>query len=201
LSSTLFIYIYKGSKRTGKHSKRLPDKHIIVESHTTMHSLKLHFYNPKKDTEGVWNKIVSYLDPPYCHCEIEFLNGLSCAVYINGPVHMKTRTFDTNFYDCVTIPCSASVYHRALDYCSLKATEAEPFSLAMMLSTKITPLRLVKTGTFCSKMCVEALQHAGVLADDVNARLVTPSGLHHILTAPAAHVEHSGVIPALDFAV
>ena len=56
-----------------------------------MHSLKLHFYNPKKDTEGVWNKIVSYLDPPYCHCEIEFLQGLACAVYLNGPVHMKKR--------------------------------------------------------------------------------------------------------------
>jgi hypothetical protein len=167
-----------------------------------MHSLKLHFYNPKKDTEGVWNKIVSYLDPPYCHCEIEFLHGLSCAVYLNGPVHMKTRTFDKTFYDCVTIPCSSHVYNRALDYCSLKSGEAEMFSFAMMLSTKISPLRVMKSGTFCSKICVEALQHAGLIPGDVNARLVTPSGLHRILTEPPApQAEHSGVLPALDFAV
>ena len=167
-----------------------------------MHSLKLQFYNPKKDTEGVWNKIVSYLDPPYCHCEIEFLHGLSCAVYINSTVHMKTREFDSNFYDCVTIPCSSNAYNRALDYCTLKSNEKQPFSLSMMLGTKIAPLRYSTTGTFCSKMCVEALQHAGLLDADVHAARVTPSGLFSILSAPPPNPEsHSGVIAALDFAV
>ena len=167
-----------------------------------MHCLKLHFYNPKKDTEGVWNKIVSYLDPPYCHCEIEFLHGLSCAVYINSAVHLKTRQFDSSFYDCVTIPCSSHAYHRALDYCTLKSNEKQMFSLKMMLATKIAPLRFATAGTFCSKMCVEALQEAGVLPSDINARLVTPSGLHALLSQPPPQPEsHSGVIAALDFAV
>jgi hypothetical protein len=167
-----------------------------------MHCLKLHFYNPKKDTEGVWNKIVSYLDPPYCHCEIEFLHGLSCAVYINGCVHLKTRQFDPHFYDCVTVPCSSLAYNRALDYCTLRSNEKQMFSLKMMLATKIVPLRFATAGTFCSKMCVEALQEAGVLGSDVNARLVTPSGLHALLSQPPPQPEsHSGVIAALDFAV
>ena len=167
-----------------------------------MHCLKLHFYNPKKDTEGVWNKIVSYLDPPYCHCEIEFFHGLSCAVYINSAVHLKTRQFDSSFYDCVTIPCSQHAYHRALDYCTLKSNEKQMFSLKMMLATKIPPLRFATAGTFCSKMCVETLQEAGVLPSDVNARLVTPSGLHALLSQPPPQPEsHSGVIAALDFAV
>jgi hypothetical protein len=167
-----------------------------------MHSLKIHFYNPKKDTEGVWNKIVSYLDPPYCHCELEFQQGLSCAVYLNGPVHMKTRTFDKNFYDCVTIPCSPQAYNRALDYCTAKTAEAEMFSTRMMLSTKILPLRFMTSGTFCSKMCVEALQHAGIVDENVNARLVTPSALHSMLSDSSTNKDHeSGVIPALDFEV
>ena len=167
-----------------------------------MYSLKLHFYNPKKDTEGVWNKIVSYLDPPYCHCEIEFQQGLSCAVYINGHVHLKTRNFDSNFYDCVTLPCSAQAYNRALDYCTLKSNEKEAFSLRMMLSTKIAPLRIKTSGTFCSKMCVEALQHAGIVDENVNARLVTPSALHSMLSDSSTNKDHeSGVIPPLDFAV
>jgi hypothetical protein len=167
-----------------------------------MYSLKLHFYNPKKDTEGVWNKIVSYLDPPYCHCEIEFLQGLSCAVYINGPVHLKTRKFDSNFYDSITLPCSSQAYNKALDYCTLKSNEKEMFSLRMMLSTKIAPLRIKTSGTCCSKMCVEALQEAGIVDTSVNARLVTPSGLHSMLSEPPSdEPQQSGVIPPLDFAV
>jgi hypothetical protein len=166
-----------------------------------MHCLKLHFYNPKKDSEGVWNKIVSYLDPPYCHCEIEFMHGLSCAVYIKGPVHLKTRQFDAAFYDCVPVACSAQEYHRALDYCTLRSDEKQMFSLKLMLGTKIAPLRFASAGTFCSKLCVEALQHAALLPADVDPKLVTPSGLHALLSAPAPPDPdgHSGAIAALDF--
>jgi hypothetical protein len=165
------------------------------------HSLKLHFYNPKKDSEGVWNKIVSYLDPPYCHCEIEFMHSLSCAVYIKGVVHLKTRQFDSNFYDCVTVPCSSLAYNRALDFCTLKSNEKQMFSFNMMLATKIVPLRYAASGTFCSKLCVEALQHAGLVSGDVAAALVTPSGLHAMLSQPPTHHgDQAGVIAALDFA-
>ena len=166
-----------------------------------MPCLKLHFYNPKKDTEGVWNKIVSYLDPPYCHCEIEFSHGLACAVYINGAVHMKTRQFDKKFYDCVTLPCSTAAYDKALAYCTLRSTERQMFSLSMMLSTKIAPLRFSSSGTFCSKLCAEALQEAALLSTDVPARRITPSGLHSVLTECAEDEHHAGAIPALDFAV
>ena len=166
-----------------------------------MPCLKLHFYNPKKDTEGVLNKIVSYLDPPYCHCEIEFLQGLACAVYINGTVHMKTRKFDPNFYDCVSIPCTTAAYDRALAYCLLRSNEMQRFSLSMMLSTKIAPLRFASSGTFCSKVCAEALQEAQVLSLDISASRITPSGLHATLTQDSCTMHQGGPIEALDFAV
>jgi hypothetical protein len=166
-----------------------------------MPCLKLHFYNPKKDTEGVWNKIVSYLDPPYCHCEIEFLQGLACAVYLNGPVHMKKRQFDQMFYDCVTVACTTEAYDKALDYCTRRSEERQPFSLSMMLGTKFAPLRYASSGTFCSKMCAEALQEAYVLNADVCAARITPSGLHALLTHALQPEPHAGPIPALDFAV
>jgi hypothetical protein len=165
-----------------------------------MPCLKLHFYNPKKDTEGVWNKIVSYLDPPYCHCEIEFLQGLACAVYINGPVHMKTRQFDANYYDCVSIPCTTAAYDSALEYCRQRSAEMQPFSLSMSLGSKFAPLRYASSGTFCSKMCAEALQHAGVLGPDASPGSTTPSGLHRLLTE-SGEPHQTGAIPALDFAV
>ena len=168
-----------------------------------MPCIKVHFYNPKKDTEGVWNKIVSYLDPPYCHCEIEFLQGLACAVYINGPVHMKTRHFDPHFYDCVSMPCTSAAYDRALEYCMRRSSEQQHFSLSMSLATKIALLGYSSTGTFCSKLCAEALQQADLLSSDVSARRITPSGLHALLTQPGDcdALHHSGVIAPLDFAV
>ncbi len=166
-----------------------------------MPCLKLHFYNPKKDTEGMLNKIVSYLDPPYCHCEIEFLQGLACAVYINGTVHMKTRKFDPNFYDCVSVPCTTAAYDSALAYCLLRSNEMQKFSLSMMLSTKFAPLRFSASGTFCSKLCAEALQQAQVLGDDVNARRITPSGLYKTLAQDSDTMHQGGPIEALDFAV
>jgi hypothetical protein len=83
-----------------------------------------------------------------------------------------------------------------------KSNDAEKFSFSLMLSTKIAPLRFKTSGTFCSKMCVEALQQAEIVHKDVNSRLVTPSGLHAILTQPPpASDPHDDVVPDLDFAV
>jgi hypothetical protein len=63
-------------------------------------------------------------------------------------------------------------------------------------------LRIKTSGTFCSKMCVEALQQAAIVDESVNPRLVTPSGLHAMLSASSTdRDQQSGVIPALDFAV
>ena len=166
-----------------------------------MPCLKVHFYNPKKDTEGVWNKLVSYLDPPYCHCEIEFLQGLACAVYINGAVHMKRRQFDPAFYDCVSVPCTTAAYDRALAYCTLKSNEMQRFSLRMSLATYIAPLRFGTSGTFCSKLCAEALQEASVLGPDVCASRTTPSGLYALLRQACDPAPQPGPIAALDFAV
>ena len=132
------------------------------------------------------------------------MQGLACAVYINGAVHMKRRQFDPRFYDCVSIPCSTGAYDKALDYCTLRSSEKQRFSLSMMLSTKFSPLgylRYSSAGTFCSKICAEALQEAGVLGLDVTARFITPSGLHALLTQPDEPGHHAGEIAALDFAV
>jgi hypothetical protein len=113
---------------------------------------------------------------------------------------MKTRQFDPRFYDCVSIPCTTVAYAKALDYCTLRSSEMQPFSLSMMLGTKLAPLGYASSGTFCSKICAEALQEADALAQDVSARHVTPSGLHRLLTAGQPE-PHSGAIAALDFAV
>jgi hypothetical protein len=73
-----------------------------------MHTLLVHFYNPALDKEGVLNKIVAFADPSYCHCELQFADGQSCAVYMGGQVHLKTRVFDPSSYDTVRVTCTSA---------------------------------------------------------------------------------------------
>ena len=105
-----------------------------------MHKLTVHFYNPKNDKDGVWNKIVSYVDPPYCHCELEFADARSCAVYMGGVVHLKTRTFDPANYDSVMYHCSPQQHARALALAESLVESRQTFSNRCMLATKINVL-------------------------------------------------------------
>ena len=99
-----------------------------------MQALLVHFYNPVKDKDGLINKLVAYVDPPYCHCELEFANGESCAVYMGGRVHLKTRTFDTSSYDTVAVPCTHEQQARA--YALAKALATEHQALETMAQTR-----------------------------------------------------------------
>ncbi len=101
-------------------------------------------------------------------------------------------------------PHACTACNRALDYCTLRSDEKQMFGLSMMLGTKIPFLRLAASDTFCSKMCVEALQRASLLAPDINAALVTTRDLHTVVSQPppgAGPADHEGVVAALDFAV
>jgi hypothetical protein len=152
-----------------------------------MYKLTVHFYNPKNDKDGLWNKIVSYVDPPYCHCEIEFADARSCAVYMGGMVHLKTRTFDPANYDSVPYHCSPQQHARALALAESLAASKQAFSNRGMLAAKFNILNAPsgETHTFCSKLTCEILQAAEILSRDVEAHRVTPSVLHALLARPS----------------
>jgi hypothetical protein len=164
-----------------------------------MYKLTVHFYNPKNDKDGVWNKIVSYVDPPYCHCEIEFADARSCAVYMGGAVHLKTRTFDPANYDSVPYHCSPQQHARALALAESLAASKQTFSNRGMLASKFNILNAPtdEASTFCSKLTCEILQAAEVLSRDVQAHRVTPSGLHALLARQ--HDESVPETAVLDF--
>jgi hypothetical protein len=164
-----------------------------------MYKLTVHFYNPKNDKDGLWNKIVSYVDPPYCHCEIEFADARSCAVYMGGAVHLKTRTFDPTNYESVPHHCSPQQHSRALALAESLAASKQTFSNRSMLASKFNILSAPndEASTFCSKLTCEILQAAEILSRDVQAHRVTPSGLHALLAR-----QHDEVVPetaVLDF--
>jgi hypothetical protein len=164
-----------------------------------MQRINVQFYNARGDAEGVVNRVVSYFDPPYCHCEVEFQDAVACAIYWGGTVHMRNRTFNSANYDCIELKCPHHDYERALGVARAKSAEAERFNLRQMLGAKIPVLRGDPTGTFCSKLCVEVLQAANLLPKDVLGAETTPSALFQRLSAAHGAAAEDGTSVALDF--
>jgi hypothetical protein len=165
-----------------------------------MHSLLVHFYNPVLDKDGVLNKLVAFADPPYCHCELEFADGQSCAVYMAGKVHVKTRQFDPKSYDTVRVQVSAHQHAQAQALALALQTEGQAFSNRAMLASKFAYISVPDTRKFtcCSKLCLDVLHEAGVVPRTIVAARHTPSTLHATLTTLAQkHVGNSTVIDFL----
>lgn len=166
-----------------------------------MQTINVQFYNARGVDEAVLNRVVSFLDPPYCHCEIEFMDSLACAIYWGGKVHMKNRCFNPTNYDCVQFNCPRVDYDRALTLARQKSLQGEVFNLRQMLGSKISLLRVNTDGTFCSKLCAELLVAARLLPADANVDQMTPSSLFHVLSSSQQSSPlSSDVIAPLDFA-
>ena len=160
-----------------------------------MPALLVHFYNPVRDKDGLINKLVAYADPPYCHCELEFSDGRSCAVYMSGAVHLKTRTFDPGSYDTVTVQCSPAQYAAALRLAEAAVADGHAFSLRAMLASRFASIPLPDARyTCCSKVCADILHEAGVLPDSVDPGRLTPSGLHKTIASLHTLAHDSTVI-------
>ena len=71
-----------------------------------MPKMHMWFYNPKHDASGLVNKLVSRIDPPFCHCELQFTDGKACSIYMGSNVLMKARGFESNNYSSVELDCA-----------------------------------------------------------------------------------------------
>ena len=68
---------------------------------------KAWFYNPQEDTSGFVNKLVSRLDPPFCHCELQFGDNHACSIYMGSNVVFKERAFQSSNYTAVDLECAS----------------------------------------------------------------------------------------------
>jgi len=160
-----------------------------------MPSVELWFYSPSASNSGWLNRVVSFMDPPYCHCELQFQDGMACCIYMGCAVNLKQRTFDPQYYHSVRVPCS-SAQHNAMRRLAHQLTaEAVQFSTLNMTGAVMwgAPIGADNT-TFCSKLCADLLLEAGLLPESVDSSKITPSCLCRML---AAHVPQG--CPALGF--
>ena len=149
-----------------------------------METIRVWFYDPTRDKDGLFNKMVAYADPPFCHCELQFEDLTACSIYVGSKVVMKARHFDTAFYTAVTLSVSHEDASRAHKVCSDKQALGVVFSSMQMLSCLYTWQALAsdKKHTFCSRLVAEMLVAAKVLPDDTSCSM-TPSALYRTLVA------------------
>lgn len=146
-----------------------------------MEFLRVWFYNPSGDTDGVVNRIVAFADPPYCHCELQFPDSFACSIYMGSPVVVKQRTFDEQHYSAVRIAVTAEQRQRAQALCNEKAARGVRFSSMQMLScVSVWPVADNPEFTFCSKLIADVLVEVGVLPPTTKCRM-TPSALYRTL--------------------
>lgn len=160
--------------------------------------LKVMFFNPALDERRVWmNDTVARLDGPFCHCELQFSDGMACTIYMRQQAVLKQRSGSFgSCYTCVSLPVSKQVEQVARKHAELVVNRGDKFSMLGMV-TALTPLHAPGwMGTFCSRLCCEILQEAGVIEWAIDGRGVSPSKLHQLLTASKEMGAHLYAAPS-----
>jgi hypothetical protein len=136
------------------------------------------------------NRLVSALDPPFCHVEIEFetSGGLGAAmassIYAGETVFLRPRSFANPNYTIVTLNVTDAAFARMYEYAQRAAGRETRFSSAAMYLSFLPPgcQALGAEHTFCSAYVTSVLQAGGL---HETRRLVAgrmrPSTLHRVL--------------------
>lgn len=161
--------------------------------------VKVWFYNPAEDSSGWINKLVSKMDPPYCHCEVQFSDGFSSCIYMGTPVQLRQRTFDPQSYDCVSMTCSQKQHDLMYAEAKRQTNANIQFSTLRMTGSMMwIPTSPPANTTFCSMLCADILKAASLVSPAVQTELITPSGLHRYIQNTPVPLT-TGCTAALDF--
>lgn len=165
--------------------------------------IRLWFYNPSMDSEGLVNKIVSYMDGPFCHCEVQFANDAACSIVMGDIVRMRVRTFQNSAYKCMYLPCSRQQHNAACVAAERITEQGNGFSVIGMLGAHYQRNSCPANTTFCSKLCVEILQAAGLAPPSLVPGTVSPSRLYRMVSqagaSEQARAAPGGRVAAIDF--
>lgn len=163
--------------------------------------IRVWFYDPAGDKEGVINHLVARMDGPFCHCEVQFPDDHACTIYMGTQVVLKRRTFDPRAYTGVHLSCNQLQLEQARTFAQGQYDAGVCFSTVDM-SLSLLPQILPQTssGTFCSKLCADILVAGGILDAGTRTHKLSPSALHRLISTPKrqTHFASSPVV-AIDF--
>lgn len=144
--------------------------------------IDVYFYKASKRNkdEHIVNLITTFLDPPYCHCEVQFMDSKALAVYANQRVSMRVRDYDMQRYVSYRVYCSEQAYHSAL--AAACAWVDTPFSWWSVVNCHLKFTRSLSSKCCCSEICCAVLQAGRLLNENIVAAHVSPSSLYRILS-------------------
>eukprot|EP00960_Hanusia_phi_P018028 530210-Hanusia_phi.AAC.1 len=145
-------------------------------------TIKILFYKPIEN-DYFMNKLVSYFDPPFCHVEICFEDGMASSIFASEKVFFKRRTYANPNYliEAITVPDEN--YNDMYRMCAERERVGLGFDSFGMYTTMIPIVKSASNHkTFCSRHVTEVLQHGKVSEVMIlDATKVSPSKLYHIL--------------------
>lgn len=163
--------------------------------------MRLWFYDPSGDKEGMLNHVVAKIDGPFCHCELQFPDQQACAIYMGSKVLMKARTFDASMYTSVPVSCNNTQLRSAREFADKEVAKETAFSTMAMSMALLPSLPYNGNGTFCSKLCADILIAAGLLEPSTPTHKLSPSALYRLFASspPNPIKAPSNVVSAIDF--
>lgn len=150
-----------------------------------MRAVHVLFYRPQVDDHWL-NHLVTFVSPPYSHCDIQFDDGVASSIYQNESVYMQSKSFSRLNYFRLSLTMTDEEYARVYAFCK-RAHEAKVgFDLPGMMFSYMMPMYTYRPAnkTFCSRYVWEALQASGRREyQNINPARMSPSRLHNELVA------------------
>lgn len=149
--------------------------------------------------DHILNRLVSALDPPFCHIEWCGDDGIGCSVFGGETVFYRRRRYLNPRYVTLSLLCSDTDYARMVAYCREAARVDLAFDRVAMYSTLLrvvgvpTPWcprgQSVGVGrTYCSKLVAEILVAGNMLPCTYDANRCTPSSLYRFFQCSGRRV-------------
>lgn len=118
---------------------------------------------------AIVNILVTNIDPPFCHVELQFDDGMAISVTKNHKVSMRKRSFDPMYYTCIKIPVSLEVCIHAKS--EANAYINQPFGY------------IGNNTTFCSKLVCKILKSSMAVKGLGDPNFTSPSTLYKQLVS------------------
>lgn len=155
-------------------------------------TLRVQFYNPENDDQGMINKVVAWYDPPYCHVELHLPKKMpddphnvwseqAISIHMNSKIHCQRRTFKNAAYETVHLHCTLQQLQLLKNEISCILQQDIKFSTAAMLGSYYGLNLCPENHTFCSKLVGDLLQSVGLLPANVDCNILSPSQLYRLL--------------------
>ena len=149
-----------------------------------MRAVHVLFYRPQPD--DLWlNHVVTFVSPPYSHCDIQFENEVASSIYQNETVYLEKKSFSRLNYERVSMTFTDAEYAKIYSFCEDAHRAQVKFDPVGMVGSFL-PLYAFRPSakTFCSRYVAEALQASGKEEyNGINPARTSPSALHAFLSS------------------